>query len=52
MLIQIKMTLEITDDTLDSMKKLEHHAEYLLNLEEYPEIRSVSDVEVKELKKQ
>ena len=31
---------------VDELKKLEHHVDYLLNLEGYPEIESVYGVEV------
>lgn len=41
--------VENSDDSLEEIKKLEHHAEYLLDLENYPEIKSVSDVKVVEV---
>ena len=44
--VKIEMYLEIEDDFLDDIKKIEHHAEYLLDLESYPEIKSVYDVRV------
>ena len=47
MKIKIEMSLDIEDGTFEEFKKIEHHAEYLLNLEEYPEIKSVYEVSVK-----
>ena len=44
--VKVQMNLEIEDDFLDEIKKIEHHAEYLLDLESYPEILTVYGVKV------
>lgn len=49
MIVKVEMLMGISDDSLEEIKKLEHHAEYLLDLENYPEIKSVSDVKVVEV---
>ena len=46
---EISMKVAFNGD-LEELKKLEHHIEYLINLDEYPEIEKVYDVKVKELK--
>ena len=51
MVVKIEMLMEISDDSLEEIKKLEHHVDYLLDLENYPEIKSVSDVKVTEVEK-
>lgn len=51
MIVKVEMLMEISDDSLEEIKKLEHHADYLLDLENYPEIKSVSDVKVTEVGK-
>lgn len=47
--VKVTMYFEVEDDAIEEMKKLEHHADYLLNLDEYPEIKSVYGVEVEEI---
>lgn len=44
----IKMTVE--DDFVDKAAKWEHHAESLLDLDSYPEIKNVYDCHVTEIK--
>lgn len=44
--VKIEMYLEVDDNAIDEIKKLEHHAEYLLDLDSYPEIKSVYGVKV------
>lgn len=50
MTVKVTMYFEVEENTLEEIKRLEHHAEYLLNLEEYPEIKSVYGVKVEEEK--
>lgn len=43
----LKVNLEVDKrDDAENLKKLEHHAEYLLDLGSHPEISSVHDVQV------
>lgn len=46
MRVKLEMYLEINDDDLEEIMKLEHHIDYLLNLDEYPEIEYVDGVSV------
>jgi hypothetical protein len=46
--LKVTMYFEVEENSVEELKKLEHHAEYLLNLEEYPEIKSVYGVKVEE----
>ena len=46
MRVKLEMYLEINDDDLKEIMKLEHHIDYLLNLDEYPEIEYVDGVSV------
>ena len=48
--VKVAMYFEIDENAMEEIKKIEHHAEYLLNLDEYPEIISVYDVKVEEEK--
>ena len=48
--VKVTMYFEVEENALEEIKKLEHHAEYLLNLEEYPEIKSVYGAKVEEEK--
>jgi hypothetical protein len=48
--VKVVMYLEVEENKIEEIKKLEHHVDYLLNLEEYPEIKSVYGVEVEEEK--
>lgn len=49
-IVKVEMYFEIEDeeDAMEEMKKLEHHAERLLDLDSYPEIKSVYGVKVNE----
>lgn len=47
-ILTVTMNLEVEDGAIDELKKIEHHADCLLNLDEYPEILNVSNVKVKE----
>lgn len=45
--VELKLYLDVTDETAaENLKKLEHHAEYLLDLDSHPEITSVYGVTV------
>lgn len=44
--LEIKMKIEVPENAVDEIKKIEHHAEYFLDLDSYPEIKSVFDVKV------
>ena len=44
--VKVVMYFEVEETGLEEIEKLEHHADYLLNLDEYPEIKSVYGVEV------
>lgn len=46
--VKVTMYFEVNENAIEEIKKLEHHVEYLLNLEEYPEIESVYGVKVEE----
>lgn len=48
--VKVVMYLEVEENKIEEIKKLEHHVDYLLNLEEYPEIKSVYGVKVEEEK--
>lgn len=48
--IKLTMNLTIDADSLDELKCLEHHIEGLLDLDNWPEIKSVYGVEVEEIK--
>ena len=41
-------TLEVEDAAVEELKKVTHHAEYLFDLDTYPEITSVSNITIKE----
>ena len=47
--VKITMYFDVDENCLEEIKKLEHHADYLLNLDEYPEINSVYGVKVEEI---
>lgn len=48
MKLKVTMYFDVEENGIEEIKKIEHHAEYLLNLEEYPEIKSVYGVKVEE----
>ena len=48
--IKLTMNLTIDADSLDELKRLEHHIEELLDLDNWTEIKSVYGVEVEEIK--
>lgn len=44
--MKMELCLEVEDGKEDVLKRCEHHIEALLDLDSYPEIQSVSDVQV------
>lgn len=46
--INVSMKMEISEGALEEIKKIEHHADHLLDLDEWTEIQSVYDVQVRE----
>lgn len=50
--VNVLMTifLEVDASKMDKVKQLEHHAEYLLDLDNWPEIKSVQGAVVTEIK--
>lgn len=48
--IKLSMSLQTNNDSIEQFKKLEHHIDYLLDLDNWPEIESVYDVVVEEIK--
>lgn len=47
--IELKIKMTVENDFVDKAKKWEHHADYLLDLNSYPEIKSVYDCHVTEI---
>lgn len=47
--IKLTMNLTIDADSMDEFKRLEHHIEELLDLDNWTEIKSVYGVKVKEI---
>ena len=47
--VNLSMNIEIEASAADSLKSLEHHIENLIDLDNWPEIKSVYGVEVTEL---
>lgn len=46
----VSMTVVLKDgEEIDEIKRWEHHIEYAMNLDEYPEIAYVEDVKVIEM---
>lgn len=44
--IVVTMSMDVDDDYTDNLKKLEHHIEHLVDVGNYPEIKSIYDVKV------
>lgn len=45
--IKFEIEMEVDDSfALNEAKKWEHHADYILDLESYPEIKSISNCKV------
>lgn len=48
--VKLEICMQIEKDAFQELKKVEHHAEYLLDLDHWPEIKSVYGCKVKEIK--
>lgn len=48
MKVTIVMSMEIDDSAIENLKRIEHHAESILDLDSWPEIKSVFNVHVAE----
>ena len=49
--VKITMFFNVNDEKgVEELKKLEHHADYILDLDSFPEVKSVYGVTVKEVK--
>lgn len=46
--IKLEMFLAVEDEAVEEIKKIEHHIDYLIDFENYPEIKSVFGVKVEE----
>ena len=45
--VKVTMYFDVPNESdVEEIKKIEHHADYILNLDEYPEIESVYGVSV------
>ena len=44
--VKVTIYLDVEEDEITSIEKITHHAEYLLDLDNHPEIKSVYGVEV------
>lgn len=45
--LELKMELEVDENAVEELKKLEHHIDYLLDLDDFPEIKTVRNVVVR-----
>lgn len=50
--LKVEMTVAVDDNKTDEIRKWEHHIDYAVDLDNYPEIHSISDVKVTEIKQQ
>lgn len=48
--VKFEIRMQIGKDAFSRLMKLEHHAEYLLDLENWPEIKSVYGCKVQEIR--
>ena len=48
--VKVELYLEVDDNRVDKIHVIEHHAERLLDLDSWPEIKSVYGVKVEEQK--
>ena len=48
--IKFEIVMDVDDDFVGEAQRLEHHADALLDLDRYPEIKSVYNCQVTELK--
>lgn len=49
MRVKMEIELEVDKEDMEEVKKIEHHADYLLDLNNYPEIKSVRNCKITEL---
>ena len=47
--LKITITIFVDDDGVDNIKKWEHHIDYAIDTNEYPEIKQISNVKVTEV---
>lgn len=45
--LELKIELEVDENSVEDLKKLEHHIDYLLDLDNFPEIKIVRNVVVR-----
>lgn len=45
--LELKMELEVDENAVEELKKLEHHIDYLLDLDNFPELKTVRNVAVR-----
>lgn len=50
--VHFQITMDVEDNCLEKLKKLEHHADWLLDLSSWPEIISVYECHVAEIQKE
>lgn len=48
--IKFEIVMDVDDDFVGEARRWEHHADALLDLDSYPEIRSIYNCQVTELK--
>ena len=51
MIVKLEINLEIDKKDFEKLKKLEHHADWLLDLDSWNEIKSISDCKVTKFEK-
>ena len=51
MIVKFEINLEIDKKDFEKLKKLEHHANWLLDLDSWNEIKSISDCKVTKFEK-
>lgn len=51
MIVKFEINLEIDKKDFEKLKKLEHHADWLLDLDSWNEIKSISDCKVTKFEK-
>ena len=50
--VKVTMYFDVPNEKdIEALKQLEHHADYILNLDEYPEIKTVYGVIVETIEK-
>lgn len=42
----VSFEVEADEKSLEELRKLEHHAEYLLDLDSWPEVKNISGVKI------